>query len=98
MTVTGVHRRDPGDVAPAVSVTAEKEGVEIRLYTVIYEAINEMREAMEGLLAPTYRDPNATVDSTATFSATCRRATSRSAVWQPRRGRKPCERSENRGS
>ena len=29
----------------------EKEGVEIRLYTVIYEAINEMREAMEGLLA-----------------------------------------------
>jgi translation initiation factor IF-2 len=35
---------------------AEKEGVEIRLYTVIYEAINEMREALEGLLAPTYRE------------------------------------------
>ena len=35
---------------------AEKEGVEIRLYTVIYEAINDMREAMEGLLAPTYRE------------------------------------------
>jgi translation initiation factor IF-2 len=34
---------------------AEKEGVEIRLYTVIYEAINDMREALEGLLAPTYR-------------------------------------------
>ena len=32
---------------------AEKEGVEIRLYTIIYEAINDMREAMEGLLAPT---------------------------------------------
>jgi translation initiation factor IF-2 len=35
---------------------AEKEGVEIRLYTVIYEAINDMREALEGLLAPTYRE------------------------------------------
>jgi translation initiation factor IF-2 len=35
---------------------AEKEGVEIRLYTVIYDAINEMREALEGLLAPTYRE------------------------------------------
>ncbi len=35
---------------------AEKEGVEIRLYTIIYEAINDMREAMEGLLAPTYRE------------------------------------------
>ncbi len=35
---------------------AEKEGVEIRLYTVIYEAIDEMRQAMEGMLAPTYRE------------------------------------------
>jgi translation initiation factor IF-2 len=35
---------------------AEKEGVEIRLYTIIYEAINDIREAMEGLLAPTYRE------------------------------------------
>jgi len=30
--------------------------VEIRLYTVIYEAIDDIREAMEGLLAPTYRE------------------------------------------
>ena len=35
---------------------AEREGVEIRLYTIIYEAINDIREAMEGLLAPTYRE------------------------------------------
>ena len=35
---------------------AEKEGVEIRLYTIIYEAINDMREALEGLLAPTFRE------------------------------------------
>ena len=41
---------------PKAANLAEKEGVEIRLYTVIYEAINDMREAMEGLLAPTYRE------------------------------------------
>jgi translation initiation factor IF-2 len=35
---------------------AEKQGVEIRLYTIIYDAINDIREAMEGLLAPTYRE------------------------------------------
>ncbi len=41
---------------PKAAALAEKEGVEIRYYTVIYEAINDMREAMEGLLAPTYRE------------------------------------------
>ncbi len=41
---------------PKAAQLAEKEGVDIRLYTIIYEAINEMREAMEGLLAPTYRE------------------------------------------
>ncbi len=35
---------------------AEKQGVEIRLYTIIYDAINDIHEAMEGLLAPTYRE------------------------------------------
>jgi translation initiation factor IF-2 len=35
---------------------AEAENVDVRLYTVIYDAINEMREAMEGMLAPTYRE------------------------------------------
>jgi translation initiation factor IF-2 len=35
------------------SSTAKKEGVEIRTYTVIYEAIDEVKAAMKGLLAPT---------------------------------------------
>lgn len=32
---------------------AEKEGVEIKTYSVIYEAIDEIRSAMEGMLEPT---------------------------------------------
>ena len=35
---------------------AEKEGVEIRLYSVIYKAIEEVKDAMEGLLAPEIRE------------------------------------------
>jgi translation initiation factor IF-2 len=31
---------------------AEREEVEIRLYSVIYDAINEVKDAMEGLLSP----------------------------------------------
>jgi translation initiation factor IF-2 len=31
---------------------ADREGVEIRLYSVIYRAIDELRDAMQGLLAP----------------------------------------------
>jgi translation initiation factor IF-2 len=41
---------------PKATQLAKKEGVEIRLYTIIYEAVNDMRQAMEGLLAPTYRE------------------------------------------
>jgi len=37
-------------------IVAEQEGVEIRLYTVIYDALNEIRDAMEGLLDPTLRE------------------------------------------
>ncbi len=32
---------------------AEKEGVEIKLYSIIYEAINEIKAAVEGMLEPT---------------------------------------------
>ena len=32
---------------------AEKEGVDIKLYNVIYEAIEDIKKALEGLLAPT---------------------------------------------
>jgi translation initiation factor IF-2 len=41
---------------PKAAQLAEKDGVDIRLYTIIYEVINDIREAMEGLLAPTYRE------------------------------------------
>ena len=35
---------------------AENEQIEIRLYSIIYDAINEVRDAMEGLLAPTVEE------------------------------------------
>jgi translation initiation factor IF-2 len=35
---------------------AERDKVEIRLYTVIYDAVDEMKKAMEGLLEPTIRE------------------------------------------
>ncbi|MDE6461091.1 MAG: translation initiation factor IF-2, partial [Paramuribaculum sp.] len=35
---------------------AEKEGVEIRLYSVIYQAIEEVKDAMEGMLAPEIKE------------------------------------------
>jgi translation initiation factor IF-2 len=38
------------------SETAEKKGVEIRLYRVIYEAINDVRLSMEGLLEPAIKE------------------------------------------
>jgi translation initiation factor IF-2 len=38
------------------SELAEREGVDIRLYTIIYEALNDMRAALEGMLAPTIRE------------------------------------------
>ncbi len=35
---------------------AENEKVDIRLYSVIYDAVNDVRDAMEGLLAPTLKE------------------------------------------
>ena len=35
---------------------AHKEGVEVRLYEVIYEAVNDVRDAMAGLLEPHFRE------------------------------------------
>ena len=35
---------------------AEKEGVEIKLYDIIYNAINDVRAAMEGLLEPEFKE------------------------------------------
>ena len=36
--------------------TAERDKVDVRLYTVIYDAVEEMKKAMEGLLEPTLRE------------------------------------------
>jgi len=36
--------------------TAERDKVEIRLYTVIYDAVEDIKKAMEGLLEPTSRE------------------------------------------
>ena len=41
---------------PAAKENAERDGVEIRLYRIIYDAINEIQDAMKGMLAPKYRD------------------------------------------
>ncbi|HEX5625668.1 MAG TPA: translation initiation factor IF-2 [Saprospiraceae bacterium] len=39
--------------SPSARALAEKEGVEIKLYSIIYEAIDEIKAAMEGMLEPT---------------------------------------------
>jgi len=39
---------------PKAQKLAEQEHVDLRLYAIIYEAINQVRAAMEGLLEPTY--------------------------------------------
>jgi len=44
--------------APKATAQAETDGVDIRLYNVIYDAVNDVRNAMEGLLAPTLQEEN----------------------------------------
>ncbi len=41
---------------PVAKEMADREDVEIRLYRIIYDAINEVTDAMKGMLAPKYRD------------------------------------------
>jgi translation initiation factor IF-2 len=41
---------------PKAASLAEKENVDIRLYSVIYDAINDVKAAMEGLLEPTFKE------------------------------------------
>ncbi|MBR6639200.1 MAG: translation initiation factor IF-2, partial [Muribaculaceae bacterium] len=45
-------------VRPSVAArrAAERDGVEIRLYSVIYQAIEEVQDAMEGMLAPELKE------------------------------------------
>ncbi len=46
------------NVRPAANVTglAEESNVDIRLYRVIYEAIEDTEKALKGMLAPTYKE------------------------------------------
>lgn len=45
-------------VRPSVSARrlAENEQIDIRLYSIIYDAINELKSAMEGMLAPDFEE------------------------------------------
>ena len=46
--ILGFNVRPVGDARAA----AEREGVEIRTYSVIYKALDDLRDAMEGMLEP----------------------------------------------
>ena len=57
-------------VRPSVNARklAEKEGIEIRLYSVIYDAINEVKSGIEGMLAPEEKEEvTATAEVRETF-------------------------------
>jgi translation initiation factor IF-2 len=41
---------------PKAQSLAEQERVDIRTYSIIYDAINDIRKALEGLLEPTYKE------------------------------------------
>jgi translation initiation factor IF-2 len=43
-------------IDPAASRSAEAEGVDIRLYNVIYKLIDDVDKALKGLLEPVYKD------------------------------------------
>jgi translation initiation factor IF-2 len=52
----------------AARKAAEKEGVDIRLYSIIYDAIEEVKSAMEGMLSPEIKEEiTATVEVRETF-------------------------------
>jgi len=58
-------------VRPSLSARklAEKEGIDIRLYSIIYDAIEEIRAAMEGMLSPEIKEEIvATVEVRETFN------------------------------
>jgi len=50
--IIGFNTRAEGKAAQL----AEREGVEIRLYNIIYEVIEDIRAALEGMLEPTYKE------------------------------------------
>ena len=50
--IVGFHVRPAGKAAQL----AEQEGVDIKLYDIIYEALDDVKKAMAGLLAPVKRE------------------------------------------
>ncbi len=46
------------DVDPVAKDSAERDGVEIKTYDIIYDAIEDIENAMRGMRAPKYRDVN----------------------------------------
>src|SRR5204862_2456803 len=50
--IIGFHVRPDNNARTA----AEREGVEIKLYRIIYEAVSDVRAAMEGMLRPEERE------------------------------------------
>lgn len=48
------------NVRPEVKAAAlaDKEGVDVRLYNIIYDAVDDIKKAMEGLLEPTFKEKN----------------------------------------
>lgn len=50
--IIGFHVRPDNNARTA----AEREGVDIRLYRIIYEAVNDVRSALEGMLRPEQRE------------------------------------------
>ena len=40
------------DIMPTARALAKQEGVEVRIYNIIYEAVNDVKAAMEGMLEP----------------------------------------------
>ena len=57
-------------VRPSASARklAEKEEIEIRLYSIIYDAINDIKDAIEGMLEPVMKEEIvASVDHSSAF-------------------------------
>lgn len=65
--IVGFQVRPSGSAAKL----AEQEGVDIRKYSVIYDAIEEVKSAMEGMLAPTLKEQvTATIEVREVFNIT----------------------------
>ncbi len=50
--IIGFHVKED----PSAQVLIEKEGVDVRYYGIIYDAVEDIRKALEGLLEPTWQE------------------------------------------